>query len=320
MSFVQACSCWCSGFLPESHIIYNFNQNNRKDYLSDLRRASFTSSINGGNSLILDEKFIFSRYLQDEETVIQPIAFVKTGKMFDWQLTKPVELDYLHAKARAQEFVVKPSGGGGGFGIYFIKYDNGWYLEGKKIDDKDLFKKIISTKGALIYRRELQTGFASYINPGSLNTIRILTMIDPSTGEPFIASSVFRCGTVRSGSVDNWSNGGLSVAIDLQNGTLSKGVAFPYGGKLTWYDRHPDTGVQIEGFVIPDWEKLKIAVLDLASKLYFVPYIGWDIVPMDGFFKILEANSNSDVNLLQVHKPLLTSKRVKEFYKYYGVL
>jgi hypothetical protein len=87
----------------------------------------------------------------------------------------------------------------------------------------------------------------------------------------------------------------------------------------------PKTGVKVnnlkfEGLRIDNWEEIKSYVLNLSQQYFYIPYIGWDIVPMGDDFMILEANSNSDVNLLQIHGGLLKDERVREFYKYHQVI
>ena len=51
------------------------------------------------------------------------------------------------------------------------------------------------------------------------------------------------------------------------------------------------------------------------QNLNFIPYIGWDIVSDGNDVMVLEANSNSDVNLFQVHQPLFKNKGTRSLYK-----
>jgi cell division septal protein FtsQ len=49
--------------------------------------------------------------------------------------------------------------------------------------------------------------------------------------------------------------------------------------------------------------------------------VGWDVlVDATGESVILEANRNSDVNLLQVHGGLLAEPRIRQFYQVVGLL
>jgi hypothetical protein len=113
--------------------------------------------------------------------------------------------------------------------------------------------------------------------------------------------------------IDNWSAGGLSTEVDLTDGTLGKGARYPFSGTVQWYSSHPDTGAQIEGQSIPHWEAIQDGVLKLAEQYSHLPYLGWDVVPTENGFKIIEANDCTDVDLLQVHRPLLAEKQTREF-------
>ncbi len=312
---------WSRGFLPENYIIYNFIKNNPKDYINDFIRLSKSALINKQNAILLDYKHLFSHFLMYEKRVVQPELYVAKRKVIKFNTGLPFILGDEFDNFLKQKLVIKPTGGGGGTDIFFINYrDKIWELNGKPIEYQKLIKFIYNCREVLIYKYINQTGFAHEVNPHSLNTIRILTMIEPKSNKSFLAAAVFRCGVAKSGQVDNWSSGGLSVQINLETGEMGMGVTFPHTGKLTWLINHPDSGVPLMSKKIPEWENLKQEVLNLAQRLFFIPYIAWDIVPMDSDFFILEANSNTDVNLLQVHEPLLKSFRVQDFYRYHKVI
>jgi hypothetical protein len=143
--------------------------------------------------------------------------------------------------------------------------------------------------------------------------------VDPDTGEAFVATAVHRFGNKDSIPVDNWSRGGLSSRIDLETGELGPGATYPRHGEVIFHDDHPDTGTRIRGVCIPGWSQLKHRLLDMAQAWSFIPYVGWDIIVADDDTWLLEGNNYSDVNLLQVHGPLLRDPRVRRFYRYHGV-
>lgn len=57
-----------------------------------------------------------------------------------------------------------------------------------------------------------------------------------------------------------------------------------------------------------------------STKLPFLPYVGWDIIVTDDGYRVLEGKAFSDVNVLQIHTPLLRDPRVHSFYKAHGIV
>ncbi len=318
----QIITCWRKGFLPESWVIYQFDRNLANNYLSDFARLKRAPSINGSASILFDSKLIFSYLLKNSDRVHHPEFYIENGRFISFPSGLVVNHSKLGDLLEPGKYVVKPSGGGGGEGIQFFEYfENNWSNESVEYTSKGLADlKLKRGNELLIYKQILQTGFANQVYPWSLNTVRMLTMVDPDTFEPFVAAAVFRSGVKESGAVDNWSSGGLSIYIDPQSGVMGKGVTFPRGGALNWFKEHPDTGFHFYKMAIPNWKDIQEEVLIMARQLSFIPYIAWDVVPMTQGFIVLEANSNSDVNLLQVHEPLLNSQKIKKFYRFYKVI
>jgi hypothetical protein len=225
---------------------------------------------------------------------------------------------------RVPFMVVKPVDGGGGKGILRVERRAGGLLvNGTSVPDFEALAKDIPPKRTCIAVEFVQQApYAQSIFPETTNTIRVLTMLDVTRGrEPFIAIAVHRFGSMKTRPVDNWTQGGLSALIDLDTGRLGRAVAYPSSGRLDWSDAHPDTQARITGTAIPGWRKVVARLLEVAGALASrVPYVGWDIVVTRCGFQIIEGNNYSDVNLLQVHRPLLVDPRVRAFYKTYGVL
>ena len=175
----------------------------------------------------------------------------------------------------------------------------------------------------LIERRLEQGAFWRSLFPDSANTLRLLTLWTPGEPRPFVARAVQRIGTADTVPTDNWSGGGISAPVDLATGTLGAGRMHPLKGKRAEqrFTEHPDTGARIAGAVLPGWEQVTDVVLRAAASVPFNRMAGWDIlVDAEGVPVILEANGNSDVNLLQVHGGLLADPRIRRFYQAFGVL
>jgi hypothetical protein len=150
-------------------------------------------------------------------------------------------------------------------------------------------------------------------------------MIDPGTGEPFVASGTHRFGTRSSGHTDNWSAGGVSAGVDLETGELEAAVSPPAEGSSTteWLEFHPDTGARISGVALPNWDRVEGTVLDLAAEYGWLwPHVGWDVVVSDdrGSVAVLEGEPRSIDPDQQAHGPLLAEDRVRRFYEHHGVI
>ena len=310
-----------TGFLSEASVIYDFRNQNRKLYLSDYKRFVKTPFINLDFGYLLDNKLVFDSYFSGMANIIPGEGLIHKGKIYRDNDVKDAVEEIFRLLDAGTELVIKPLSGGGGHGILFLSPEGEEVkINGTLFSREDANTRISSLPNRIFYKRFMQQGFSHRIFPGALNTIRMITMISPETGLPFIPLAVHRFGTAKSRHVDNWSSGGLSAIIDMGSGILGKAVAYPEHGRLTWHSYHPDTGIEIEGQKIPQWEKIKAEILALAENVSMIPYIGWDVVLSDEKIYILEANTNSDVNLLQVHTPLLSLPGVKEFFTHHKIL
>ena len=218
--------------------------------------------------------------------------------------------------------IIKPQTGGGGAGITSVVLDGRHLVfSGQFTSFQDLLKKIgQSSVDYIITEKIMQRGVFHKINPNSLNTLRVLTMIDPVSMEPFIAMAIQRFGVVKSGVVDNFTSGWISACVDVETGVIGQGATYPEGEHVVWLNYHPDTNEHFDGIEIPMWNEIKKYVIQLAKQYHYIPYVGWDIVPNEDSFYVLEGNSNSDVNVFQIHRPLLRDKRIRDFYRFHKVI
>lgn len=128
----------------------------------------------------------------------------------------------------------------------------------------------------------------------------------------FIPIAVYRIGTKQSSPADNWTQGGISALIDIETGRIGKGVIYPRNGKKYFLKNIRKLVQELKGNLIPNWDKIK-ELLNASNKNKYIKYIGWDVVITDEGIKVIEGNC-SDMNLLQVHKPILGDVRVRSFF------
>ena len=165
-----------------------------------------------------------------------------------------------------------------------------------------------------------QAEYARRIFPHSLNTIRVMTMIDVDTGEATIPCAVHRFGVHATAPIDTFFAGGIVAPLDLETGELGTVVTQLVDGKRRILDVHPETGAIIRGLHVPHWQKVREELLALAEQLPFLPWIAWDVVITDDGFLINEGNEQPSLKLLQTFGPLLANPSVAKFLRHHGVV
>ena len=318
-SFFKRLNCFFSGFNSDKLVWYDFRAYKKEDYISDLVHYRDFEKIDWKYYYIAHNKLVCERFFSHYCNFIPSLSFIE-GEIFD--LTNDgsgiASVEQLTAELmKGREFYLKPYDGGSGRGIGKLWVKNGCiYWNNQAIKDNDLSAFCKSLSGYLLQRRFGQKGYLHEVNPSTLNTLRVVTMLHPKTKNAFIACATQRFG--REGTyVDNIAQKGLLCPVDVETGVLQYAVIYPSDGLLMKTECHPDSGVQIAGMKIPQWEKVAVLCKNLALQVPFMPLCGWDVIISDDEVLIQELNYNPDIYLGQIYKPLLQNANVREFYNYY---
>lgn len=315
---------WRRGFLSEAAVIYRFGDNDPRLYLSDYARVVKTCMIDDPYGVLLDDKLLFAQILRDHALYLPIIFGTLTGGRIvaangEGSGAPGIRLpELLH---RERDLVLKPVSGGGGRDVTVWHADDGGTIRvnGRAADETELRRLEADCEGYLVSEYVQQHPTIAALYPATTNTIRIVTMRDDDG--VFIAATILRIGCERSRPTDNWSRGGMTTTIDLTSGRLGRAASYSADeSHLAWHVCHPESGARIEGTMIPHWQEVTDAILDVARSLPFLPYIGWDVVVTEDGFRILEGNKYPDVHILQVHRPLLADDRIRAFYRRHGVI
>lgn len=142
----------------------------------------------------------------------------------------------------------------------------------------------------LFEQRVVQSHRFDLLNPSSINTVRIMTSLYPG-GKSTVFASWMRMG--RKGSdVDNASSGGnVDCAVDVESGKCYNASQFNSFSDVVRIERHPDSGEQVEGFLIDDWDGIKSALCDYQSRIPYLKAIGWDVAITENGPVIIEINN-----------------------------
>lgn len=320
----QKLALWRRGFKSGSYTLFGLEHNRSEDYISDLE-VSRARRINGAFSRILKDKLLFEPMLKPYAQVPEVLALVERGRLY----ALPKEggrraqgtLEALLERAPAG-VILKPVRGNKGRGVLSLTHEaDALHLNGQPVGAARAHETLRALDGYLVVARAQQAEYAAHIFPGSANTVRVVSMKDPDTGEVFFPAAMHRFGGTRTVPTDNFQTGGVSAAVDLGAGRLGRAVRHPNftGGRLEWVSHHPDTGSPIEGVVIPRWDEVKATLKRVVDAYPFLRYVGWDVLITPDGVCLIEGNHNINLGL-QVHGPLLRDPRVRQFYEAHGVL
>ena len=302
---------WRRGFLSHSYEFYLFDENDPDDFMSHYQHRRVASRVNRHASDLLDQKIIFHQYMRGQHDDVLPDlrGFLYNGVVHQPNGDKRPIQNWIASQSTG--FVVKRSRGGQGSYVYVVQITADEMTVNGNVATVDELASEVESGDWIITDLIEQADYAAKIFPDSVNTLRLTTLLDSETSEPFIASAVHRFGTDVSAPVDNWSGGGACARVDVETGVLTKGAAFPEKGTMHVVDKHPDTRVQMTGVEIPNWEEIRNRVLELADDMRITPYVAWDVVSTDDGIQILEVNDRPDPNLIQIHQGLFEDPRVE---------
>ena len=234
---------------------------------------------------IFSDKNLSDIFLPD---VRQPRTVIKNINGYYYWEKRPVsEQDAIKLCSNLSDVIIKPSLEEGGKGVRSLNVVNGVTdIAGMTI--QVLFHQY--SKDFIIQEKIHQHPEMSRLNPSSVNTIRVLTY--RTNMEILLLYSVVRIGK-KGMTVDNESSGGISARVN-SDGTVAK---YAYGAPGNEKVERTDSGVLLDGFRIPSYEKVIDAAKKCHMMLPFFNIIGWDFcIDQDGQPVMIEWNSNPDLS------------------------
>jgi Sugar-transfer associated ATP-grasp len=228
---------------------------------------------------VLGDKVAFARRMAEAGVPCIPTLAVISGAGLLDADGAPIDAGALAGRAGGRPVFVKPRSGR--FGGSAFRADA---LDEATIDRLRASGTEYIVQPAVEQRPEL-----ARLHPSSLNTVRLATWRHESEVEPVAAALKVGHGGSQ---VDNFSAGGIVVAIDLENGALSD-WAKPAGkvGTERLY-HHPDTGIAFGGATVPMWPEVVAAAVKAANAVPELGTVGWDIAVTPAGPVVVEGNKN----------------------------
>jgi len=222
--------------------------------------------------------------------VNRPQTIIKNVNGFYYGEHKPISKEEAISRCSdLGDVIIKPTVlGTWGSGVRLFHTVNGFIPE-MNISIDALFARY---KRSFIIQSKLeQHPDLARLNPTSVNTIRVLSY--RKGNEVIILYAVIRIG--REGKVvDNETAGGIKADIDLLTGRI-KGPAF--GSPTERLMPSTDSGIVLDEYLIPSFEKVLDFVKDLHLRLPYFRMIGWDIsVDKKGNPVMIEWNRSAELS------------------------
>jgi hypothetical protein len=227
----------------------------------------------------MDDKSLYNRLLGGGILCPENICYASNGFYLNANselISRDNLMDIVFSKSEV--FIKKSVTSEGGHGVYYFNTQN---------STRDNLSAIIDEIGRdfVVQEALTQSPTIAQINPSSINTIRVLTLLRKD-GTVKNYSTVLRMG--RSGSkVDNASSGGITCGVN-PDGSL-KGVAYTADGDK--FTEHPDTKIKFSDIVIPNYAQIIEAVKRLHPLLPMFRLLSWDIaLNKDNELVLIEVN------------------------------
>jgi hypothetical protein len=253
------------GCLPTEYNFLGFKNLNKKGkntFITYRRNVKIQKDSNPKCIDVLCSKNLFNDYFSD---------FIKRKWIYITKDTTDEQINNFYNSLQEKKFIIKPNNLRGGLGIRI----------GHTIEE--LYD--LKNDGILVEEIVKNHESISILNPTSLNTIRVVTVVD-NNNIPHIVAMTLRTGG-KGSVIDNAHGGGTFYHIDLSTGIIDTPARDSYGN---YYVKHPTSEMVMLGFLIPHFDELKQYSIDLASKLHNARYVGWDIAITTNAFEVIEGN------------------------------
>ena len=303
------------GFNADQIALYNINSKNKREYLSEFDWYK-SRYINEPYNFILNNKLVCNDLLKQYIRVAETIVIKKKGVMYS---EKGFDTDdkVLSELKKRKDLYIKPINIGKGIGVNKLSYfNNKYYIDYKEVTKLDIRNFLMNRDNYFISECINQSKELDNIYDKTTNTIRLITIRNPKTNKCEVLFAVQRIGTNETIPVDNGSRGGLVAKIDLKTGVLSSAKSIK---RIVDFENHPDSNNPIKGKKIKNWDKLMKQFTELMEKFPYLYFIAWDIILTEDGPVVIEANTSSGNNIIQVFGGQ-RNKELGDFYRAHHII
>lgn len=209
----------------------------------------------------------------------------------DWLASSKMTFDeFTSFCQKHSQIVLKPLDGTEGHGVSIITPPS-------KENDKlqALFNKLCNQN--ILIEERIQQHPRMVFSNSSVNTIRVMTIMDKNTHDVVVFRTDLRAG-IGNSVIDNFNNGGCAYQIDIETGRIiSFGSRYGKGNEHILF--HPGTSTCMLGYQIPNWQQVIDSCKEAHKMLPQCRYISWDVAITEDDIELIEGNHDGDYDLLE---------------------
>lgn len=169
---------------------------------------------------------------------------------------------------------------------------------------RKLYDTIMAGERAIYEECIIQHPALAAFNESSVNTIRVLTIVDKGVCHHVYAGLRMGCGKL----VDNFHAGGIIATVDVKTGITCMDAIDLEGNH---YPQHPVSKLDTRGFQLPNWDKVLKITEEAALRLDGAHMVGWDVAITEQGCCLIEGNSEPSHIIIQL--PYVDVKEGKRY-------
>lgn len=278
---------------PVEYFLFGFPQLNhrgRQSFFPTWEARALYRRITAANP---ERKVFEGKY----NTYLKYRAFYKRDMLLvDEQTPDEAFFDFVRRHPR---FVVKP---------YFEEGGKGVHFEDVAGTTPEALLAKLRRSTVVVEQPIVQSEQMARFHPLSVNTLRLATAVKKD-GTAHLLFAFLKLGQGES-IVDNGAAGGICCPIDPDTGMVV-GPGMTETGKR--FLVHPDSGLQINGLRVPQWEQALATALELARLSPTQTYVGWDLALTDDGWVLVEGNRGGTFLITQ----MLTHQGLRDVLRQY---
>lgn len=313
------------GFRAEVASLYDINDSNYQDFLSDYDYYRIWP-LNNWTRIWINDKMTLKYMLANTNygDFMPQYYYYTSPNGLRALLDNPYNDQEADAKqfmkllSEVKEFACKPCNGSTSVGFFKMTYKSGkFYADNKEILEKDFEHFLVCNPNYVFTEYLKPAGILKEISP-QIHTLRIVT-VNQNGSSPQMIGGYLRIPNDLSVSAnyisleDNSDKFNIVTDINTETGEF-------FDAKKVYINRkedisvHPNSKVKLSG-KIKNYDLLYDTVIGIAKRFNNIEYMGFDIGVSEDGFKCMEINTHPGIGHMQMYRSLFNDSFTEAYYK-----